>query len=157
MKSLALKILVCTAVVTALGLWSGLMTASEIPGWYAQLQKPTWNPPNWVFGPVWTTLYLMMGIALALVWHSGHPTYKQAMMIFGVQFLLNLMWSFIFFNQHQIRLAFMEIIALWIMILANILVFYRIKPLAGILLIPYLAWVSFASFLNYTIMSLNGQ
>ena len=68
MKSLALKILACTAVVTALGLWSGLMTASEIPGWYAQLQKPTWNPPNWVFGPVWTSLYLMMGIGAYFVY-----------------------------------------------------------------------------------------
>ena len=96
-----------------------------------------------------------MGIALALVWHSGHPERGRAIRVFGIQFLLNLCWTFIFFNQHQLGLAFGEIILLWLMIATNIVLFYRINTYAGILLIPYLAWVSFASVLNYAIMQEN--
>jgi tryptophan-rich sensory protein len=157
MKSLAAKIIVSCIVITGLGLLSGLMTTPEIQGWYATLNKPSWNPPNRLFGPVWTTLYIMMGIAFSLIWHSSHPNRKQAMKLFAVQFVLNLAWTFIFFNQHQLQLALIEIIALWIMILVNIIVFYRINRAAGFLLVPYLAWVSFATFLNYTIMQLNQQ
>lgn len=155
MKSLPVKIIVCCATTTALGLLSGLMTYPEIPGWYASLNKPDWNPPNTVFGPVWTTLYILMGIAAALVWHKGSRSARAALYLFGVQFLLNLLWSYIFFNQHQLTIAFAEIIALWIMILVNIIMFYRIHKTAGLLLLPYLAWVSFAAVLNYTIMQLN--
>ena len=147
MKSLTAKIITSCIVITGLGSLSGLMTTSEIQGWYTTLNKPSWNPPNWLFGPVWTTLYIMMGIAFSLVWHSSHPNRKQALTIFAVQFLLNLAWTFFFFNQHQLQLAFM--------ILVNIIVFYRIHKTAGLLLVPYLAWVSIAAFLNYTIMSLN--
>lgn len=155
MKSLASKMIICCVLITGLGLLSGLMTTPEIQGWYAGLHKPSWNPPNWLFGPVWTTLYILMGISAALIWHSTHPKKQQALLIFGVQFLLNLAWTFIFFNQHQLQLAFIEIMALWIMIIFNIIVFYRIHKTAGLLLVPYLAWVSFAAFLNFTIMQLN--
>lgn len=155
MKSLAPKIFTSCIIITGLGLLSGLMTTPEIQGWYANLNKPSWNPPNWLFGPVWTTLYILMGISFALVWHSSHARRNQAMLIFAIQFILNLAWTFIFFNQHQLQWAFAEIIALWIMILVNIIVFFRINRAAGLLLLPYLAWVSFAAFLNYTIMQLN--
>lgn len=155
MKSIAPKIFTSCIIITGLGLLSGLMTTPEIQGWYANLSKPSWNPPNWLFGPVWTTLYILMGISFALVWHSGHPRRNQAMLIFAIQFILNLAWTFIFFNQHQLQWAFAEIIALWIMILVNIIVFLRINRAAGLLLLPYLAWVSFAAFLNFTIMQLN--
>ena len=155
MQSLPLKIVTSCIVITALGLLSGLMTTPEIQGWYATLNKPSWNPPNWLFGPVWTTLYILMGISFALVWHTNHPKRKEAIAVFSVQFALNLAWSFIFFNQHQLQWAFVEIMALWTMIIINIIVFYRINKAAGMLLIPYLAWVSFAAFLNYTILQLN--
>lgn len=155
MNSLAVKIIISCIVITGLGLLSGLMTTSEIQGWYTTLNKPSWNPPNWLFGPVWTTLYIMMGIAFSLVWHSSHPKRQEALAIFAVQFVLNLAWTFIFFNQHQLQLAFIEIMALWIMIVVNIIVFYRIHKTAGLLLVPYLAWVSFAAFLNFTIMQMN--
>lgn len=133
-----------------------LFTVPSIAGWYQMLQKPALNPPNWIFGPVWTTLFLFMGIAAFLVWKKSRGTGRKiALSLFGVQFVLNVLWSALFFGWHQVDLAFVEIIALWIAILWTGIFFYRHSKPAGILFVPYLAWVSFASYLNFALWSLN--
>ena len=153
--NLFLKIIICVAVCLGLGMLSGFSTAAEINGWYSQIQKPSWNPPNGIFGPVWICLYILMGIAVALVWHSPDPRKKKALIYFSIQFLLNLAWSFIFFSRHQVGWAFAEIFILLIMILMTMAAFYKIRPLAANLLIPYFLWVLFATCLNGAIWSLN--
>lgn len=155
MKSLLFKIVVASAVTLVLGIASGFSTVDSITTWYQYLNKPSFNPPNYLFGPVWTVLYVMMGVAFALVWHSQDSRKRQAMWVFGFQFVLNLAWSFLFFNLHQTGWALVEIILLWLSIAWTILLFYSIKPLAAYLLVPYLAWVSFASVLNGAIWYLN--
>jgi tryptophan-rich sensory protein len=155
MKAIYWKTALCALVCLSLGILSGLSTAEAIPTWYAGLQKPSWNPPNWLFGPVWTVLYLAMGIALGIVWDSQHPLKTKAMGIFALQFLLNLAWSSIFFGMQQIAWAFAEILLLLLAIAFCIYYFYKIKPLAGYLLFPYILWVSFATLLNGTIWYLN--
>lgn len=152
------KLIVAIAIPLIIGLSGGAFTASAIPTWYAQLQKPSWQPPNWLFGPVWTTLYLLMGIALYLVWKSNAvQSYRQtAFILFAIQLTLNFFWSIIFFNQHQIGWAMAEILVLWISILLTIFSFGKINQTAAWLLVPYISWVSFAAILNYTIWKLNG-
>lgn len=153
--NLFVKILICVTLCVGLGAASGFSTSSEINGWFQTIQKPSWNPPNWIFGPMWTTLYILMGTAAALIWHSDHEKKKGALLLFLVQFILNLSWSFIFFNQHEIGWAFAEILVMLILIIATTIAFYKIKPLAAYLMIPYILWVSFASVLNGTIWMLN--
>jgi len=149
---LIISILACLAV----GGISGYVTASEIPGWYATLQKPSFNPPNWLFGPVWTLLYIMMGIAFWLVWKSDASDLKQkAMLFFALQLTLNFFWSILFFSFHQTGWAMVEIALLWVFILLCIVSFYPISAIAAYLLVPYLCWVSFASLLNFYIWKLN--
>lgn len=149
---LIISILACLAV----GGISGYVTASEIPGWYATLQKPSFNPPNWLFGPVWTLLYIMMGIAFWLVWKSDASDLKQkAMLLFALQLTLNFFWSILFFSFHQTGWAMVEIALLWVFILLCIVSFYPISAIAAYLLVPYLCWVSFASLLNFYIWKLN--
>jgi len=124
------------------------------PGeWYASLAKPSWNPPGWIFGPVWTILYIMMAVAAWLVWKSGSP--RLPLGIYGVQLILNAAWTPAFFGAQQIGLAFAIIIALWLAILVTLGSFMRANKLAGWLLVPYLAWVTFAAFLNYTLWQMN--
>lgn len=124
------------------------------PGdWYASLEKPSWNPPSWVFGPVWTTLYLMMAIAAWLVWRKDG--WKRPLAVYFTQLVLNAAWTPIFFGAHQLGWALLEIIFLWIAILLTLLAFKRVHRVAAYLLIPYLAWVSFATFLNFTLWRLN--
>jgi translocator protein len=147
--SLVIILLICFAVA---GLGS-LATTPNIPGWYATLNKPSWNPPNWLFGPVWTLLYAIMAIAGWLVWKR--VGWGTAMICFAVQLALNLAWSFIFFGAHQTGLAFVEIILLWLAIVATIISFSAVSKPAAALLIPYLLWVSFAAALNFTIWRLN--
>jgi tryptophan-rich sensory protein len=132
--------------------------AQFAPGeWYAGLNKPPWNPPNWIFGPVWTALYLMMAISGWLVWQArGFGGAAGALGCFAVQLLLNAAWSWLFFGLHRPGLAFAEIVVLWAAILATILLFRKIRPLAGALLVPYLLWVSFAAVLNLRLWQLNG-
>ncbi len=133
-----------------------IATTPEIGGWYQTLNKPTWNPPSWIFAPVWTALYLMMAVAAWDVWRSADfAKTKFAMTIFAVQLILNIAWSWIFFRWHQIGWAMFEIVALWATILATIFVFLRFSRLSAALLIPYLAWVSFASVLNFWFWRLN--
>jgi len=129
-----------------------IFTTPAIPGWYATLQKPSFSPPNFLFAPVWTTLYILMGISLALILNKKN---KTAIIFFVVQLVLNSLWSILFFGLKSPKLAFVEIIFLWLAILITILKFFKISKLAGWLFVPYLLWVSFASVLNLTIVRLN--
>ena len=124
--------------------------------WYTALAKPSWNPPNWLFGPVWSVLYLLMAISVWLVWKKeGVVGAIVPLSIFLLQLVLNAAWSWLFFGTHEMGIAFIEIVVLWIAILVNIILFWKINPINGILLLPYLLWVSFASVLNYTLWRLN--
>jgi benzodiazapine receptor len=124
--------------------------------WYAALSKPSWNPPNWLFGPVWSLLYLLMAISVWLVWQKeGFQAAIIPLGVFLLQLVLNAAWSWLFFGLHEMGIAFIEILALWVGILVCIILFWRIIPISGILLVPYLLWVTFASVLNYTLWQLN--
>lgn len=138
-----------------LGTVSGLLTVTGVSSWYTTINKPTWNPPNWIFGPVWTVLYLLMGASFALAWHKGGQEGRKMMFLFLVQFLLNLIWSPVFFYFHYIGLAFFIIAIIWVIILLTIFAAGKVKPVAAWLLVPYISWVSFAMILNGTIMFLN--
>lgn len=152
-----LKLILSIFICQAAGLIGTIFTMDSIPTWYAALNKPSFNPPNWLFGPVWTVLYLMMGISLFIVWKEGlkNKIVKSAFIIFMVQLFLNTIWSIVFFGMQSPAGGLIIIILLWIMILVTILKFLKISRVAGILLIPYLLWVSFATFLNYSIFILN--
>lgn len=137
----------------AAGAVGSIPTARAIPTWYRTLEKPSWNPPDAVFGPVWSTLYGLMGVALVLVRRNPRTTGAQA--TFGLQLALNLAWSFVFFGSRNLRGALVVIALLWVSILATIARFWRVRRVAGLLLVPYLAWVSFASVLNLEIARRN--
>jgi benzodiazapine receptor len=141
-------ILICEAA----GLIGTIFTSDSISTWYTTITKPSFNPPNWIFGPVWTTLFALMGVALYLVWKQRN---RKALYIFGAQLVLNILWSVIFFGLHSPMWAFVEIVILWLMILWTILTFYKINKVAAYLLVPYILWVSFASVLNFAIWRLN--
>ena len=135
-------------------------TSSSLSDWYLTLKKPAWNPPGWLFGPVWTVLYLMMGLSSWLVWREGprNPAgVKQALIWYAVQLGLNALWSVLFFGMRQIGVALVDIIALWITLLITIIKFWRIRPAAGWLMTPYLLWVTFATALNSAIWWLNRE
>lgn len=149
---LAFVILVAVASATA-----SSVTLPQIGGWYAGLEKPWFNPPNWLFGPVWTALYAMMAIAGWLVWRErGLNGARGALALFGLQLALNILWSLIFFGLESPGAAFIEITALWAAVGATTVAFRRIKPLAGWLFVPYLLWVSYAAVLNCAVWWLNG-
>ena len=148
------KLIISLIIPQLAAIIGGLFTAKSIPTWYATLIKPSFNPPNWLFGPVWTILYLLMGVSLYLIWNS-QKDFKVALIIFGIQLGLNLLWSILFFGLHQPLWAFIEIIFLWIFIVLNIIFFYKISPVAGLIQIPYLLWVSFAALLNFFLWRLN--
>jgi translocator protein len=154
-QKLSVKIALSIITCVGLGLASGFSTIQSITDWYPSIQKPSWNPPNWLFGPTWTLLYTMMGIAFAMVWHANHTNKKVALTFFIVQFILNMLWSFLFFNMHDIGIAFAEILIMALLILITIINFFKINKNAAYLLVPYLCWVSFASVLNGTIWMLN--
>lgn len=146
--------LVVSFVVAAIG---GAASIDAGP-FYTQLVRPDWAPPPWIFGPVWMGLYALMGVAAWLVWRvGGFRAAKSALILFLVQLALNALWSWLFFGWHRGALAFVDILLLWVLIVATIIAFWRIRPLAGALLVPYLLWVSFASVLNYSIWQLNPQ
>lgn len=151
------KLIICIVICLAVGGVSGYFTADEIPNWYAALNKPTFNPPNWIFGPVWSALYILMAVSLWLVWKSDVDSSikNKAILIFAMQLILNFFWSIIFFHFHQLGFALVEIICMWIFILFSIIKFYPVSKTASYLLFPYLLWVSFASILNYAIWKLN--
>lgn len=134
-----------------------IFTSSSIQSWYQYLNKPSFNPPNWLFGPVWSVLYTLMGIALFLVWQTGFekPRTKQAVIFFILHLAVNAGWSWAFFGLHSPLLGICAITALWLMIVISMVMFYPIKKLAAWLLLPYLLWVSFAAVLNFYVYRLN--
>ena len=142
--------MVCFAVA-GLG---GLATTPNIPNWYAGLAKPSWTPPGWLFGPVWSVLYLSMAVAAWLVWRKGNAVVP--LILFAVQLAFNAAWSWLFFGLHNPGAAFVDIVLLWAAIVATTIVFWRRSLVAGLLFVPYLAWVSFAAVLNFAIWRLNG-
>ncbi|KAA3641884.1 MAG: tryptophan-rich sensory protein [Proteobacteria bacterium] len=136
----------------------GAVASIQARSFYADLSQPTWAPPGSVFGPVWTVLYALMGIAAWLVWREGgFRKNRTALLLFLVQLVVNALWSWLFFAWHLGAYAFIDIIILWFLIVATIVTFWRVQSWAGALLIPYVLWVSFAAFLNYTVWQLNPQ
>ena len=149
-------LLLAILIPVAVGAISGFFTASSVDGWFTTLQKPSFNPPNWLFGPVWTSLYILMGIASWMVWKQPASVQRtKALRLYGVQLFFNFCWSLIFFYLHQPGWAFLEIIILWLLILLTIFSFSRVQKTSPWLLVPYISWVSFASILNYAIWNLN--
>lgn len=153
MKHPAAGLIVWILVSMAAG-WVG---SRFVPGeWYATLAKPSWNPPSSVFAPVWSTLYVLMGVAAWLVWRKvGFSGASVALGLFVFQLVLNALWSYLFFGAHRPDLAFVDIVALWLIILATTIAFWRVAVPAGVLLLPYLCWVGFASALNLQLWRLN--
>jgi benzodiazapine receptor len=152
----ALKLIVCLAAVAAAAAIGGYATSLGLDEWYRALAKPAWNPPDWLFGPVWTLLYILMALAAWLVWMRGWKAAKYALTLFVVQLILNAAWSWLFFGWRQPGWAFVELVILLAAIIATAVAFARVKPTAAWLLAPYLAWVAFAGLLNFTIWRLNG-
>ena len=153
----ARKLIVSIVLAQLAGGIGSLFTTPSIEGWYADLVRPELNPPAWVFGPVWTTLFVLMGVALFLVWEKGsqRKDVRVAFIVFALQLVLNTLWSIIFFGLHSPGWAFVEIICLWLAIMATIFAFAKVSKTAAWLLAPYILWVSFASYLNYMIYVLN--
>lgn len=151
-----ISIIISIIIAQAAGLIGSVFTASSVQTWYVNLVKPTWTPPSWLFGPVWITLYVFMGIAAYLIWQSRKmPGAKLALYVYGIQLCLNALWSIIFFGLKNPGFAFVEIIILLIFIIITAALFWRINKIAGVLFLPYIVWVSFAAFLNYAIWRLN--
>lgn len=152
-----LKLVISVGICFLVGFIGSALTLPSIPTWYATLNKPIFSPPNWIFGPVWTFLYLLMGISLYIIWNKNLKSKNKdrAVKLFTLQLILNLLWSLVFFGLHQPLLAFITIVILWISIFVTIKYFYRISKLGAYLLIPYILWVSFASLLNLFIVGLN--
>lgn len=134
----------------------GAVASIQAKSFYGGLAQPAWAPPSAVFGPVWTVLYAMMAIAVWLVWRAGSlRANRTAISLFLAQLALNALWSWLFFAWHHGAWAFVDILALWVLVVATIVTFWRVRPLAGALLVPYLLWISFASALNYAVWQLN--
>ncbi|MFO7658302.1 MAG: TspO/MBR family protein [Bacteroidales bacterium] len=151
-----LKLIISVLLPLALGAFAGIFTSKAVPEWYTTLNQPSFNPPNYLFGPVWTTLYILMGISLFLIWKQAKSNERNvAITVFLIQLILNFAWSFLFFYLNRIDIALVEIIVLWISIIVMLIKFYRIKPIAAFINIPYLLWVSFASILNASYFLLN--
>lgn len=146
---LVASIVICQSA----GIIGAVFTVSAIKDWYLFLNKPSFSPPNWLFGPVWTTLYFLMGTSLYWIWVKKQR--GNTLKIFALHLALNTSWSLVFFGLHTIFLALMNIMVLWILILMVMIKFYKIDKKAGLILIPYLLWVSFATILNYNIWLLN--
>ncbi len=152
-----LKLIISVAICLAVGGGASIFTVSSISNWYQFLQKPAFNPPNWIFSPVWTTLYILMGISLFLIWSNKEKTKRRKwfLIIFILNLVLNFFWSMIFFYWQQPGWAFLEIIPLALSILILIILGWKISKPASWLLVPYFLWVSFASVLNFSIWFLN--
>ena len=151
---IAIVVIICLAV----GYLSGMVTRASITTWYPTLVKPSFNPPNWIFAPVWTSLYVMMGVAAGLIWNqitTQKVAVTKALQIFAIQLILNALWSYLFFGLHNLMLATIEVVLLWLMIFETYSQFAKINKTASYLMLPYLAWVSFASVLTASICWLN--
>jgi len=151
------KLVVSIIACLAAGAIGSIFTRQAIPTWYATLEKPAFNPPNWLFAPVWTLLYLLMGVAAFLVWRKGleNRQVRIALIVFLVQLVLNALWSVVFFGLESPLYGMVVIVALWVVILFTVLKFYRISLAASVLMWPYLLWVTFAAVLNSSIWLLN--
>ncbi len=149
-----ISLIVAVALPLIVGGVGGIATSSSVTTWYPSLNKPSFNPPGWIFGPVWTTLYVMMGVASWRVWRKGE---RQALSWYGIQLALNLLWSVLFFGLRQPGAALVEIVVLWAAILVTAVKFARVDTLAGVLMVPYQLWVSFAAILNGAIWWLNWE
>ena len=151
---IAIVVIICLAV----GYLSGIVTRASITTWYPTLVKPSFNPPNWIFAPVWTSLYVMMGVAAGLIWNqitTQKLAVTKALQFFTIQLVLNALWSYLFFGLHNLMLATIEVVLLWLMIFETYSQFAKINKTASYLILPYLAWVSFASVLTASIWWLN--
>ena len=151
---IAIVVIICLAV----GYLSGMVTRASITTWYPTLVKPSFNPPNWIFAPVWTSLYVMMGVAAGLIWNqitTQKAAVTKALQFFTIQLVLNALWSYLFFGLHNLMLATIEVVLLWLMIFETYSQFAKINRTASYLMLPYLAWVSFASVLTASIWWLN--
>ena len=157
MKKDLIKLILSLFLCQLAGFIGSLVTTPSIPIWYASLEKPSFSPPNWVFSPVWITLYALMGISLYLLWREDRrePKVKIALFFFIIQLILNISWSMVFFGLRLPFLAFLEILLLWAVILLTILTSLKVSKVAGYLLVPYLLWVTFAAVLNYFLWFLN--
>jgi translocator protein len=151
------RLAVCVGTVLLASAVGSFATVRAIPTWYKGLAKPSFNPPAWLFGPAWTLLYLLMAVAAFLVWRQGlmAPGVKLALVVFLVQLVLNALWSIFFFGLRSPLAGLVDIIVLWLAILATIILFFPVSVPAGILLLPYIIWVSFAAVLNAAILRLN--
>ncbi len=152
------KILTMIVTCIAVGYLSSELTREGVQTWYTTIEKPSFNPPNWVFAPVWSALYVMMGLAAGLVWDridSQRPVVKKALTFFWVQLALNALWSYLFFGLHNPLLALIEIVLLWLMIYETFVQFGKVNKVASYLILPYLAWVTFATVLTASIWWLN--
>jgi tryptophan-rich sensory protein len=152
-----IKLVVSLVACQCAGLIGSIFTTPAIPTWYAALEKPSFNPPNWLFAPAWITLYLLMGVAAFLIWRKGleQKEVRAALVIFLVQLVLNALWSVVFFGLQSPLYGVVVILALWVVILLTILSFFKLSTAAGALLLPYILWVSFAAVLNVSILVLN--
>ena len=157
MKFKPVALIINIAITLGVGALGGWATAKSVQTWYPTLNKPSFNPPNWLFAPVWTSLYVLIGIAAYLVWIRRDKIvhFPRTVAIYFIQLILNLAWSFIFFYLHEVGFALAEIILLLIVIVVNASMFYKINKWAGLIFIPYFLWVSFASFLTYNPFILN--
>ena len=151
------KFIISIGICQLTGVISAIFTRSSVSSWYRTINKPFFNPPDWVFAPVWITLYFLIGISAYLIWKNGFHSnsVKYAILIFCVQLIFNFLWSISFFGMHSILGGLVIIIMLWILILITFFSFYQISYVSGLLLLPYILWVSFAGILNYFIWKLN--
>lgn len=151
-----IRLIKCILIPLLVGGISGYFTSTSITTWFVTLNKPSFNPPNYLFGPVWTLLYVLMGVSIYIALNKSKPENKNGIIfVFAFQLILNFIWSFIFFKYHNLGLAFIEIIIMWFSISYMIFVFYKTSKIAALINIPYLVWVSFASVLNGAIWYLN--
>lgn len=153
-----LKLIACIALCEGVGIVSSIFTLNAIPTWYVYLNKPAFSPPNWIFGPVWTVMYILMGIALYQVWTlrtKKKTLQRSSLQLFIIQLAVNFLWTFIFFGLRSPVGGLIDIIILWIFILLTLTRFYKLSKIAGYLMAPYLLWVSFATILNFSVAFLN--
>jgi tryptophan-rich sensory protein len=156
-QGLVIKVIISLAVTFSAPVIASLVTDPAASNWYANLNKPSFNPPGWIFGPVWTVLYILMAVSAALVWYRGlhEPKVRIALALYIVQLVLNALWTPIFFGLQMPLLAFIDIVMLWAAILITVLAFLRVSRYAALLMAPYLIWTTFAAILNFTLWYLN--
>ncbi|MCX7732701.1 MAG: tryptophan-rich sensory protein [candidate division WOR-3 bacterium] len=156
MRRNLLKPVASIAVPLIIGFLGSMFTRQSVGNWFVTLKKPVFAPPNWLFAPAWALLYIMMGIAFYLIWQQGYSVkLRWALVVYGLQLILNLLWSLFFFGLRSPLLGLVDIVLLWILVIINTILFYHLRHAAGLLLIPYILWLTFALLLNLSIVILN--